>query len=275
MGQRRKSVPIERNDPTPRPTTSHGNHRHLRNRRQRMGPIHPPSAGTRNRKHRHHRPPRTSHVPPSRRPSITVRERRSLFPLPDVLGVERHPARVIGSTMRALQRHQVRVLVGEHVSVPALRGRSCWDQEYGNRRMIQVGSLFAGRGPGGKTATPIADLIDASGDCWEWTGWTTPTGYGRAYWNGRQQMAHRIVWETLVGEIANGMEIDHLCKVRRCVNPDHLRVVTRADNNKAKYASRSVCTKGHDIDGFRAGRRYCKTCHAQSSRAARQRKRTP
>ena len=74
--------------------------------------------------------------------------------------------------------------------------------------------------------------VDASGDCWLWTGYITPLGYGTLTVRrlGRGFKAHRLVYELLVGPIPVGLELDHLCRNTRCVNPDHLEPVTHAEN---------------------------------------------
>lgn len=81
-------------------------------------------------------------------------------------------------------------------------------------------------------------LIDASGDCWIWTGTIRDSGYGQVRANGRLQPAHRVVYEWLVSPIPEGLTIDHLCRNRPCVNPDHLEPVTLSLNvqrGAAKY----------------------------------------
>lgn len=72
--------------------------------------------------------------------------------------------------------------------------------------------------------------VDKSGDCWPWTASKHPDGYGQFILGGRLQYAHRVSWEWANGPIPDGMEVDHLCWDRACVNPGHLRVVTHAQN---------------------------------------------
>lgn len=76
--------------------------------------------------------------------------------------------------------------------------------------------------------------VDKSGDCWEWTG-TRVGGYGQAWFEGRSQYAHRVS-VTLSGRtIPVGMQVDHLCRNRACVRPDHLDVVSASVNVKRSH----------------------------------------
>ncbi len=68
--------------------------------------------------------------------------------------------------------------------------------------------------------------------CWEWQTGTSTRGYGVARVNGRSCLAHRAVYEALVGPIPDGMVLDHICLNTICVNPAHLRVVTIAENTQ-------------------------------------------
>ena len=72
--------------------------------------------------------------------------------------------------------------------------------------------------------------IDPSG-CWIWTGSLNREGYGRISWRGRtERAAHRVSYALLRGPLLEGLELDHLCRVRPCVNPDHLEQVTSQVN---------------------------------------------
>ena len=113
--------------------------------------------------------------------------------------------------------------------------------------------------------------VDASGPCWLWTGYTMPSGYGRMTRKQIGYLAHRYAWELLVGPIPNGMELDHLCKVRNCVNPDHPEPVSHAENNRrsgnlAGLRSRQThCKNGHEfaeenIYRNARGNRVCRAC---------------
>ena len=71
--------------------------------------------------------------------------------------------------------------------------------------------------------------IDPSG-CWIWTGSLNGKGYGQMHWRGRPCGAHRVSYALLRGALLDGMELDHLCRNRPCVNPDHLEQVTHQIN---------------------------------------------
>ena len=124
----------------------------------------------------------------------------------------------------------------------------------------------------GYPARPFADRLwekVAVGDCWEWTGALT-YGYGVIGIGGRTRRAHRVAYELLVGPILEGLTIDHLCRNRACVNPDHLEPVPHLENlRRGRHANqntaKAVCLRGHEYQK-RGGRRYCKTCRSESRR---------
>lgn len=77
-------------------------------------------------------------------------------------------------------------------------------------------------------------------DCWLWTGSRTTKGYGHLLVDGRFTQAHRLAYELEVGPIASGLVIDHLCRVRHCVNPAHLEPVTNRENLRRGIAARAA-----------------------------------
>lgn len=81
--------------------------------------------------------------------------------------------------------------------------------------------------------------------CWLWTGCTQPNGYGRFRSDGRIWLAHRFAWEFYRGPIGPDLHIDHLCKVRACVNPDHLEPVSQLVNNHRAAPTPTHCKNGH------------------------------
>ena len=134
--------------------------------------------------------------------------------------------------------------------------------------------LFAERGLPWDQHPPLADLIDAEGDCWEWTGGRNREGYGYTTVGRRQWKAHRVVWEALIGPIPEGMTIDHLCRNKACVNPDHLETVSSVDNvlrgysPQAKHARKTRCSKGHAFVQY-GSQRVCRTCANERHRRYR------
>ena len=69
--------------------------------------------------------------------------------------------------------------------------------------------------------------------CWVWTRATVgERGYGQVKVNGRNTMAHRAVWEERIGPWPTGLQADHLCRVRLCVNPGHIEPVTQSVNQR-------------------------------------------
>jgi hypothetical protein len=102
-----------------------------------------------------------------------------------------------------------------------------------------------------------------TGFCWEWTGATTRSGYGTYMFDGYAFRAHRLVYELLVGPIPDGLTLDHLCRNKRCVNPDHLEPVTRGENSRRNLLGKrsELCKNGHRKGITRkGGYRVCRTC---------------
>jgi hypothetical protein len=121
---------------------------------------------------------------------------------------------------------------------------------------------------------------NAGTGCLEWTGTRTPDGYGLVKDGGQQGTAHRWVYEHEVGPISESHEIDHLCRVRHCVEPTHLEPVLPAENHRRgllPYTIRTMCRKGlHDITQPEAwyvhkGKRTCLECRRESARKYRSR----
>lgn len=124
--------------------------------------------------------------------------------------------------------------------------------------------------------------------CWEWTaGVHHKEGYGQMqnYVTKKTGLAHRIMYELFVGPIPAGLQIDHLCRNRRCVRPDHMEVVTNEVNSlrgagvAALNARITHCHRGHPFSGdnlYLAKRgdrlkRVCRACQNERSRKKRSR----
>lgn len=93
-------------------------------------------------------------------------------------------------------------------------------------------------------------LVEVTGACWYWQGGLTPEGYGYWFFEGRTSGVHRIAHRMLTQEeVPSSMHIDHLCRTRNCVNPDHMEVVTPEENSRRANrpkVERTHCTHGHE-----------------------------
>ena len=120
-------------------------------------------------------------------------------------------------------------------------------------------------------------------DCWIWGGAITKSGYGHMWAEGREIGAHRVAYSLVVGPIPDGLTIDHLCRVRSCVNPFHLEPVSSSENTRrgdvGKYiAARTHCRLGHPYSPINTGgksrlKRHCLECKRASGRATAARRR--
>ena len=130
---------------------------------------------------------------------------------------------------------------------------------------------------GGDMALTIEErfwqYVDKEGPngCWLWTGAKNPKGYGQFQFGGRWGSAHRYAYQRFVGVIPQGLGIDHLCRVRNCVNYEHLEPVTTKENTlrgispSALNARKITCPRGHPLSGKNlylrpSGFRCCRTC---------------
>lgn len=121
----------------------------------------------------------------------------------------------------------------------------------------------------------LAKVEKQSNGCWLWTGYKQPKGYGTFKRNGTMQLAHRAAYELLRGEIPAGLQLDHLCRNRSCVNPDHLEPVTNRENcarSPIHKMNRTQCPQGHAytpentyINPANHGR-VCRTCQCVKKR---------
>jgi hypothetical protein len=123
--------------------------------------------------------------------------------------------------------------------------------------------------------------IDPSG-CWLWIAAKDTHGYGR-FWDGeRLLMAHRVTHENRFGPIPTGLQSDHLCRVRACVNPDHIEPVTPKENTlrgngpSAIAARKTHCIHGHEFSTNNTrvyrGKRHCRTCRRAYNARGKQRR---
>lgn len=135
----------------------------------------------------------------------------------------------------------------------------------------------------------IANYIEqvTESGCWIWKGAVKKDGYGYVRWEGKVRLAHRVLYEYMRSTIPVDLTLDHLCRVRCCVNPSHLEIVTlrenilRGNGIAANNAKKTVCHNGHRLDelntivwtGKRGENRKCRTCANRNSRLRRSRKR--
>ena len=111
--------------------------------------------------------------------------------------------------------------------------------------------------------------------CWLWTS-KIDDGYGRMYIRGKYYLVHRMVYVSLKNKLGENTQVDHLCKVRNCVNPDHLDEVSGKENTRRGLSQRfntdpNKCPYGHDYDGQIKGKaegsiyKVCSKCRNDKS----------
>jgi hypothetical protein len=122
----------------------------------------------------------------------------------------------------------------------------------------------------------MQNVAIAGSDCWEWEGSKRSNGYGR--FGAPTKLAHRMSYEFFIGPIPDGMQLDHLCRNRGCINPWHLEPVScrtnllRGETLASENAAKTHCSEGHPYSGDNLvvksnGTRRCRSCHnAEASR---------
>jgi hypothetical protein len=133
------------------------------------------------------------------------------------------------------------------------------------------------------------EKVDVRGDdeCWEWQASKIRGGYGEIMVRNdplKRSVAHKVVYEALVGPVPEGMELDHLCNNPACVNPRHLRPVTHWENlmrsNSACAWNRckTHCHRGHEFTPENTyirkdrGTRMCNACSRENQKRYQQKK---
>jgi hypothetical protein len=123
---------------------------------------------------------------------------------------------------------------------------------------------------------PFWSRVDKTDGCWLWKGKALKVGYGQLRRNGREILAHRYAYEMAYGAIPEGLQIDHLCRNRLCVNPAHLEAVSQAENIRrgaARRLRKTHCKRGHPrTPETIVGNGDCLLCQRQRNRLAWRRK---
>lgn len=111
------------------------------------------------------------------------------------------------------------------------------------------------------------------GPCLIYLGADNGNGYGQFSYRGKNGYAHRYAWERVHGPIPDDLTVDHLCRVRRCVNVEHMELTDRLDNYLRGVASRKFCPNGHPyieenlvVKDGRPGVRFCRKCRDETAR---------
>ncbi len=129
----------------------------------------------------------------------------------------------------------------------------------------------------------IPDSLDG---CWLWTAYIYDFGYGLFHATERKTVAHKWSYELMKGPVPDRLELDHLCRVRHCVNPDHLEAVTHLENVRRGDAGKNMsikthCPQGHPYSGDNlrisirqhGKSRICRTCQRDSTARFKERRR--
>ena len=127
----------------------------------------------------------------------------------------------------------------------------------------------------------LMEHVEVTDTCWNWIGHKINGGYGRISVNHKNKLAHRTSYELLIGKIPDGLVINHICRNRGCINPEHLEPVTQKENVRQgltgfktglKNRAKTQCPKGHKYTPdnlVKTNRRSCRTCHNVNQRARR------
>jgi hypothetical protein len=121
------------------------------------------------------------------------------------------------------------------------------------------------------------NVVMSESGCWLWQQKIHKTGYGHVKLHRRTYLAHRVSYQAFVGPIPEGLELDHLCRVRHCVNPEHLEPVTTRENLARSLnfigvnIAKTRCAQGHPFNDentrwLPTGGRECRICRREIGR---------
>jgi hypothetical protein len=143
---------------------------------------------------------------------------------------------------------------------------------------VRPGKAILGALPRELLEERLSRWIDTSAGlfgCWPFTGTIALNGYGQLRIRQQLYLAHRVSFELAKGPVPAGLELDHLCRNRRCINPAHLEAVTTRENvMRGLVGGRIACVNGHPYDQANtyrspAGKRKCRTCRRLGMRVER------
>lgn len=144
---------------------------------------------------------------------------------------------------------------------------------------------WRGRGETDADAILRKSIPEPNSGCWLWMGCVDSNGYGQTArkLERRTTLAHIVSYECFVGKVSSGLELDHLCRVRCCVNPEHLEAVTHKINARRGTspwivnAKKMYCVNGHEFTEGNTrrkksnGNRQCRVCLMHATRRYRER----
>jgi len=126
----------------------------------------------------------------------------------------------------------------------------------------------------------MKNIVIDQNDCWNWKLWISPLGYGQISFKDKTELVHRVSFQVFIGKIKKNLEINHICRNRKCINPEHLETVShrenllKGDTIAAKNDQKTHCLNGHKFTPENtcinpSGERSCRICKNRRQRSYR------